>query len=159
MTTLIEQPEILLTLEQGVKKAIKDFAKTAGTKDLRDECDADQEFGPMVLDFQLEVDSVQITHDTDKAPTVSIPWLAAMALLIKRMGITRDSAIEKLTEAMRDSLTLGKSAKKELFGETGVEDAQKMLKEEVIAKLPRTPVRKSVKVKGATLHVKSVGVE
>lgn len=156
--SMIEQPEILLTLESGVKQALKAMTKAAGHGDLRDEASPDTTFQGLTLDFQLEVESVTFGHDTDKAPTCSIPMLAAMALLVKRMGVTRDGAMEVLLETMRDAMALGNDASKALLKETGVADAQQAIKDEVISKLPRTPVRKSVKVKGAKLHVKSVGV-
>jgi hypothetical protein len=156
--SMIEQPEILLTLESGIKQALKKMTKDAGLGDLRDEASPDTTFEGLTLDFQLEVESVTFGHDTDKSPTCSIPMLAAMALLVKRMGVTRDGAMEVLLETMREAMALGKNASKELLAETGVADAQKAIKDEVISKLPRTKVRKSVKVKGAKLHVKSVGV-
>ncbi len=159
MASLIEHPEILLTLEAGIKNALKTKTREAGLGDLRDAVTPDTTFKGLVLDFQLEVESVSFGHDGDKAPTCSIPMLAAMALLVRRMGVTRDGAMDVLLKVMREALSLGKNASKKLLEETGVAEAQKTIKDEVIAKLPRSPVRKSVKVSGVKLHVKSVGVD
>jgi len=158
-TPLPSQPEILLACQEGVKSALKTLTKTAGSGDLRDLAQPDQTLKGLVIDLQLEIDQVDIGHDTDKAPTCSIPMLAAMALLIKRMGVTRDGALDLIGDVMKQAMALGKDASKELLKETGVAEAQQRLKDEVIATLPRTRVRKSVKVKGAKLTVKGAGTD
>jgi hypothetical protein len=91
---------------------------------------------------------VKVSADTEKAPTCSIPLLPALALLAKRMGCQRDNALTILREVMIEAISLGKDATTELLQETGVADIEAQIKEEVIAKLPKTPVKGSVKVKG-----------
>ena len=150
------KPEILLAVQEGTKAAMKQVAKTAG--DLRDASEPDQVLKNVVIDLQLELDEVKIGHDTDKAPTVSIPLLASLALFIRRSGFQRDNAMELIREAMTEALTLDKKAEKALLAETGVAECVKTLKDEVIDRLPRTRVKKSVRVKGATLTVKSAGL-
>ena len=142
-------PELRLAIEAGVKDALKVIGKTAG--DARDGADADQTVEGLVINMTLEIDKLTIGHDTDKSPTASIPLLPTLALLVKRMGATREAAMTMLTEVMDEALTLDKNAAKALLEEQGVADAQATIKNKVIAKLPRTKVKKSVKVKGAKL--------
>jgi len=144
-------PNLRLAVEAGIKAALKVVAKTAG--DARDGADPDRTIRGLVINMTLEVDELQIGHDTDKAPTASIPLLPTLALLVKRMGATREAALEMLTEVMDEALTLGKDATKALLEEQGVADAQAAIKNKVIAKLPRTKVKKSVRVKGAKLTI------
>jgi len=80
-------------------------------------------------------------EDFDKVPTVSVPLISAMALLVRRMGITREAALELLCEVMTDAIELGKDANKTLLEESGVLAAQKQVKEDVLTRLPRTPVQ------------------
>lgn len=142
-------PELRLGIEAGIKAALKDITKTAG--DARDGADPDQTIEGLVINMTLELDQLKIGHDTDKAPTTSIPLLPTLALLVKRMGATREAAMEMLTEVMDEALMLDKNATKALLEEQGVADAQAAIKNKVIAKLPRTKVKKMAKVKGAKL--------
>ena len=78
--------------------------------------------------------------DTDKAPTCSIPLIATLSLLIRRMGVTRPEAIELIREVMTEAIELGTNASKQLLEQSGVLEAQQLVKKEVIDKLPRTHV-------------------
>lgn len=112
--------------------------------------------GTHVVDeiLTLRIDgTVKVSEDTEKAPTCSIPMLPALALMVKRMGIQRERALDILREVMTEALKLGKDATAELLAETGVADAQTSIEEEVIAKLPKTPVKGMVKVKGSVFAV------
>jgi len=146
-------PELNLAIEAGLKKALAGHNKTAGNP--RDAAAPDQDLGNMDISLTLSVEGMTIGHDTDKTPTCSIPMLAAMALLVKRMGFQRDKAIETLKDVMQEALEIGgdKKAKDALMAEMGVAEAEKLVKEEVIATLPRSPVKKTVKVKAASLVV------
>lgn len=155
MSTTEIAPEIRLAIEAGIKDALKGVAKTAG--DARDAADPDQTLTGLVIDMQLEIDEVKIGHDSDKSPTCSIPMLATLALFIKRMGFQRDKALETLQEVMQEAMTLDKDAVKALMAEAGVAEAEQAVREKVIAKLPRSPVKKTVRIKGATLTVKGAG--
>jgi hypothetical protein len=95
---------------------------------------------------------VVVSADTEKAPTCSIPLLPALALMAKRMGCQRESALKILREVMTEAINLGKDATEELLEETGVAEVEAKIREEVIAKLPKTPVKGLIKVKAtATL--------
>lgn len=91
--------------------------------------------------------AVSVSADTEKAPTSSIPMLPTLALLLKRMGVQREKAMTMIFEVMKEALELGKDATAELLAETGVAEAEEALKEQVIARLPKTPVKGQVRVK------------
>ena len=80
-------------------------------------------------------------EDFDKVPTVSAPLISAMALLVRRMGVTREAALELLCEVMTEAIELGKDANKAILEESGVLEAQGQVKKEVLTRLPKTPVQ------------------
>ena len=147
-------PELRLAIEAGVKEALKNLEKTAG--DARDEAKPDHTEKGLAIDVHLELDEVSIGHDTDKAPTASIPLLTTLALMVKRMGATRADALEVLKDVMTTALTMDKDASEELLREAGVAEAEEEIKAKVIGQLPRTKVKKLVKVKGARISVTGV---
>jgi len=153
-TALSDTPELHLAIEAGIKDALAKVAKTAG--DARERCEPDQTLKGLVINMTLEIDQLTVGHDGDKAPTASIPLLPTLALLVKRMGVTRDAALDAIKGAMEEALTLDKGAASKLLEEVGVAEAEALIKEKVIATLPRTPVKKSVKAKGAKLSVTGV---
>lgn len=142
-------PELALALEVAVKDAVK----AAFDKDPRTLVSPDTKIEDLTMNLTVHIDDLSFGHDTDKAPTCSIPMLPVLALLIQRMGCTREAALETVREVMEQALTLGKDATESLLSESGVAAAEKMIKEKVIAKLPRTAVLKTVKAKGVTLEV------
>lgn len=143
-------PLFSLALQHAMKKGLDAKAR--------------EEVGPgvhtnLVMDLTVRVGEMRIGADTDKTPTCSIPMLAAMALLVKRMGFQREKALEVLKEVMEEAINLDKDAKKALLSETGVADAEKTLKKEVISKLPRTPVKGAVKVADVEVDIKGMAVQ
>lgn len=152
-------PEARLAIEAGIKKALSGMDKTAG--DARAKAAPDQSIDEMVINLTLTVSGLSIGHDTDKTPTCSIPLLPTVALLIKRMGFQRDKAMETLQGVMKEALEIGgdKAATDALLSEMGVAEAMQTIQEEVIATLPRSPVKKTVKVKGADLTVTGVATK
>ena len=141
--------EYALAIEAGVKQALKDLTKAQG--DPKDQTDPDQTLDDLRLSLTLRIDKLTIGHDTDKAPTCSIPLLPTLALLVKRMGATRDAALAMLKDVMTEALELDKNAAKKLMEELGVAQAEQAVKEQVIGKLPRTRVKKAVKASGVSL--------
>ena len=79
-------------------------------------------------------------YDTVKNPTCSIPLLPVVALLLHRMGCTRDDAMKHLAAVLPQALALDKDARDEMLQECGVADAMADFKKEVIGALPMTPV-------------------
>jgi len=147
-------PEVLLAIESGVKDGLKKLVTENG--DPRVHVTPDQTVKNLVVNMTLELATLSIGHDTDKTPTCSIPLLPTLALLIKRMGATREAALVMLREVMEEALTLDKDAASKLLEELGVAEAEQAIKEQVIGKLPRTFVKKTVKASGATLTVTGV---
>ena len=138
-------PTYALAILQAAKKGI-------------DASVAREETGPGVyknikVDVSIEVDEMRVAPDTDRSPTCSIPLLPTCALLLKRMGVQRDQALEVLKDVMTQALDMGTDATKSLLEETGVSDMEKRLKEEVIAKLPRVPTKGAVTVKPDNVRV------
>jgi hypothetical protein len=72
------------------------------------------------------------------------------------MGLQRDSVLKTLREVMEEALALKEDASSKLLAETGVADAEKMIRDEVIAKLPRTPVKGAVKLGDVEVTFKSM---
>lgn len=143
-------PIFSLALQHAMKKGLDAKAR--------------EEVGPgvhnnLVMDLTVRVGEMRIANDTDKAPTCSIPMLPTLALLLKRMGFQRDKALEMLAEVMEEAINLDKDATKALLAETGVKEAQDLLKKNVIAKLPRTPVKGSVKVSDVEVDLKGMAVQ
>lgn len=105
------------------------------------------------VELRVHVGEMRVGNDTDRAPTSSIPWLAVCGLMVKRMGLQRDAALETMREALLEAFKLDKDAQAILLKETGVAEAEDMIKEEVIAKLPRTPTKGQVTVKDVEIEV------
>jgi len=150
----IDNAEVRLAIETGIKEALKQREKTAG--DPRDNANSDHTTKGLVINMTLEVDELIVGHDTDKEPTASIPLLPVLALLVKRSGATKDSTLKLLKDIMMEALTMDKNATDRLLNGAGVLEALEDIKQQVIGTLPRTPVKKTVKVKGAKLTVTGV---
>jgi hypothetical protein len=143
-------PLFSLALQHAMKKGLDAKAR--------------EEVGPgvhtnLVMDLTVRVGEIRVAPDTDKAPTCSIPLLPTLALMIKRMGFQREKALEVLRDVMEEAINLDKDATKALLSETGVADAEKTLKKEVISKLPRTPVKGAVKVSNVEVDIKGMAVQ
>jgi len=138
-------PKFALALQQAIKKGVH-------IKDAREETKPGVYRG-MVMDLTIEVDEMRVAPDTDKSPTTSIPLLPTCALLLQRMGVQRDAALDILKDVMTQALDMGKDATQHLLEETGVADMEKRLKTEVIDKLPRVPVKGAVTVKPEDVRV------
>ena len=148
-------PEMALALEAGINTALKDFMKSI-EGDPRTKVASDQTLKGIKLDLTLEIGQLKIGHDSDRAPTASIPLLPTLALLVKKMGFQRDKALVMIREAMTEAINMDKKAAKALLTEEGVAEAEQMVKDEVISQLPRTPVNKPVKATDCTLTVTGV---
>jgi hypothetical protein len=146
MSTANIDPKFALAITHAIKKGID--AKAA-----RSETDVGV-YENMVMDIHVEVDEMRVAPDTDKSPTSSIPLLATCALLLKRFQPNdRDRALTILREVMETAMDLGKDQTKNLLEESGVDELQKTLKEEIISKLPRVPVTGAVTVKPENVRV------
>ena len=153
MTNKIEIPvtaELALAIEVGVKDAIKTLF---GKEDPRSKVASTQELKGLKINMTLEVENLTIGQDTDRAPTVSIPLLPVLGLLVKQLGADRAAALAVIRKAMTEALNADESATKAILAESGVEQAVEQIKTEVISQLPRTKVAKAVKAQGTTLTI------
>lgn len=99
---------------------------------------------------------VEKLADESITPTVSIPMIATLALMVEKCGITRDAAIRMMREAMTEALELGsdKDGKDAAIHARikDVEAATKLVKQDLLASLPKVPrdgklLTKDIKVK------------
>lgn len=138
-------PTYALAIQQAVKKGLD--AEVA-----RAEIEPGV-YKSIKANLTIEVDEMRVAPDTDRAPTASIPLLPTCALLLKRMGVQREEALDILKDVMTQALDMGKDATQSLLSETGVAEMEKRLKDEVINKLPRVPTKGAVTVKPGHVRV------
>jgi len=151
MTQANIDPKIALAILNATKKGID--AKTA-----RDETEPGVYQG-IVLDLHVEVDEMRVAPDTDKTPTCSIPMLTTCALLLQRFQPNdRDKALDVFRQVMTQAMDMGKDQQKTLLADSGVAELEKVLKEEIINKLPRVPVKGAVTVKSEDVRVTITGM-
>lgn len=106
------------------------------------------------MDVHIEVDEMRVAPDTDKAPTCSIPLLTTCALMLQRFQPNdREKALDVFRQVMTQALDMGNDQQKKLLEDSGVSELEKVLKEEVIAKLPRVAVKGAVTVKADDVTV------
>lgn len=153
MSTNID-PKFALAIANGIKKAID-------TKAARPEV-APGVYNGMSVELTVEVDSMRVAPDTDKAPTATIPLLTTVALLLKRFNPNeQEKAIGILEEVMKEAVELSKEDNKNLLVTSGVAELETRLKQEVISKMPRTPVKGAVSIKeeDVTVTIKSMSIK
>lgn len=90
----------------------------------------------------------------DSKGTSRVPWKVAIALLLKRSGVTGPGSIELLTEAIRDAVTMNKDSRDELLKENGIGDALQIVDKELCEKLP--PIQKDGNISFAASVVEAV---
>lgn len=154
MTTASIDPKYALAILNATKKGLD--AKVA-----RDETSPGVYRG-ISLDLHIEVDEMRVAPDTDKAPTASIPLLTTCALMLQRFQPNdRDKALDVFRQVMTQAMDMGKTQQKKLLEESGVAELEKLLKEEIIADLPRVPVKGAVTVKpdGVRVTITSMSME
>jgi hypothetical protein len=104
--------------------------------------DLDLEAGRHYFDETVTVrvsGTVERQADQLVAPTASIPLVATLALFWQKCGVTRDHALRMLkdaiTEAMKDGADKDERIKSHI---KDVDEAVKAIKNDLIAKLPKT---------------------
>jgi len=108
---------------------------------------------------EIEVDEMRVAPDTDKAPTTSIPLLTTCALLLQRFQPgDREKALDVFRQVMTQALDMNKDAQKKLLEDSGVAELEKTLKEDIIGKMPRVPVKGAVTVKPDDVRVTVTGM-
>lgn len=127
--------------EIALSKAVKTAVATRARSEL--------EPGVYGVNFKCQVSgTLTIGEDEEYTPTVAIPLKTTLALFIRRMGITREHAIEALKSAMTDALRAnddleGKNDRilAELSESEEIVDETMNMVNEMIGELP-TKVRK-----------------
>lgn len=151
MTTANVDPLFLVASTHALKKGI-------------DAAAARNDLGPGVhknieLDLHIKIDELRIAADTDKAPTASIPLLPTIALLLKRFQPSDQAkAVGVLKEVMEQALKLSKDDSKQLLASSGVLEAEKVIKEQIISTMERTPVKGKVTPEGVTVTLTGMKV-
>lgn len=152
MTNATVDPVFLVAAIHGLKKGL-------------DEKSARADVEPGVhknieLDLHIKIDELRIAPDTDKAPTASIPMLPTLALLLQRfVPKDRDKAMQVLKEVMEQAIQLSKDDRNQLLDELGVKDAEKLIKDEIIAGMDRVPVKGAVKPEGVSVTLTGMTCE
>lgn len=102
-----------------------------------------------------EIDQIVTIHvkgtlvksaDGETTPTVDIPLLATMALLMEKAGFQRELGKKLVTEAMIEALALQKKGKEFVEGKTkDIDEAMKHVRQ-ITEKLPKKPKSGPTKV-------------
>lgn len=152
MTNANVDPLFLVAATHALKKGIDGSAA-------RNDLDAGVHTN-IKLDLHIEIDELRIGADTDKAPTASIPMLPTLALLLQRfVPKDRDKAIQVLREVMEKAVALSKDAQKDLLDDLGIKDAEKAIKEQIIAGMARVPVKGAVKPDGVAVTLTGMSAD
>lgn len=89
--------------------------------------------------------TIEVSEDTDRPPTTSIPVKEVLALFLARSGCTREHSIALLRECLTDAL------RDDVRGQGAIEAAADIDREfkkavaEITNSLPRNPVKGAVK--------------
>ena len=103
--------------------------------------------GEYPVSFAVRVDgTLSVLEDTDKVPTVSIPWTAVVAAVLHRMGCTREGAISVLTEIL--PMVVGKDGFNTVLSEADVKAVGVQALASLKEALPKTPVKGAATFKG-----------
>lgn len=97
---------------------------------------------------------VEKGEDQMVVPTVSIPLVPTLALLIEKCGINGDDALEILREAITEAISENASKDKKIQGRiTHIDKAIASVKKDLIAKLPKMHRSGRVVVKDLEVEV------
>lgn len=121
--------------------------------------------GKHEVDIKVHVYGNLDIKDTERPSTTSIPLLKALALCLHYAGIQRENLLPTLEKAIQQSMKMGQDEIQKAFATeedpTGLDfwikmtKMEKRIKDEVIAKLPPTPIRNS----NAKLVIKELSEE
>lgn len=110
--------------------------------------------GKHEVDFSIHVYGSLDIKSSDKTSTCSIPLLKALALCLHYSGCTRNNLMIALEKAIKHSMTADQEEIATLLGMEWKDIAalEKRIKDEVVAKLPKTDVRRC----NAKLHYSDI---
>lgn len=150
MQTTID-PKIILAVSKAITKTAAESRKDVPPGVYKD----------IKISLSLEISKMKVGAPFERTPTTEIPFLAVCALLLKRMGVQREEALDILRRTMTEALELGKDATVKILEESGVDQMVTRLKNEVISKLPKVPVQGSVSIDpdDVSMTVHSMSIE
>lgn len=136
----MKDPIKLIALDKALKKKDADEARR------------EVKPGTYPVDFTVHVSgSIKVGEDSDKVPTVSIPFKDVLALFVQRAGITRETSLKLLRECVATALKDDNTAAGCLDEHIEAVYAEEVAT--VLASLPRTKVAGQVR---ATLTVEEL---
>jgi hypothetical protein len=98
--------------------------------------------------------TVEKKADQYVAPTVSIPWVAAIGLLLEKIGVSSDDAVESLREAIEEAMEQGTNTERNIQDRMGdVESAITMVRENLLEQLPKKRRAGSLITKGLVVEL------
>jgi hypothetical protein len=123
------------------------IVKAFSSKDVKAARDSINNDSEVDIDLVLKVSGKLVRGQKPKPAkgTSTIPWKVAMALLVKRSGVTGPQSARVLADAITTAVTLSKDARTELLTESGVGDAMELVDRELFSKLP--PIEKDGTIK------------
>lgn len=123
------------------------IVKAFSSKDVKAARDSINNDSEMDIDLVLKVSGKLVRGQKPKPAkgTSTIPWKVAMALLVKRSGVTGPQSARVLADAITTAVTLSTDARTELLAESGVGDAMELVDRELFSKLP--PIEKDGTIK------------
>lgn len=89
--------------------------------------------------------TIEVLDDTEKTPTVSIPLKEVLALFVARSGCTREHSLALLRECMADALRDGVKGEGAVAAAADIDAEYKRAVKDMLAGLPKTPVKGAVK--------------
>ena len=91
--------------------------------------------------------------------TSRIPWKVAIALLLKRSGVTGPNSIKLLASTIQDAVAMNKEARDEILNENGVGDALQVVDRELCSKLPKIQKDGNITFESAEVQAIRVPIE
>lgn len=114
------------------------------------------EVGSHVVDTTITLHvkgTVNVSEDTEKVPTCSIPVKEVLALFIARAGFTREHSVALLKECLTAALNKGVEGQGAIEAAADIDSEFKATVAELTKSLPKTPVKGTVKVKCSVVEV------
>ena len=102
--------------------------------------------GKYDVDFVVRIKGVlSVAPDTEVAPTAKIDTTMILVVFLKRLGYSREGAIELITKLNDKLAEMTPDQKKTLMSESGFAEAEGLFKAEVIASMGKSPRRGAVR--------------
>lgn len=86
-----------------------------------------------------------VAEDGVRVPTASIPVKEVLALMLARLGCTREAATKLLRECLTEALTHGVRGEDAILASGQIDAVFREAVDELVKSLPPTPVRGAVK--------------